>query len=256
MAYSRPWEGGQQGLWNFTLAVIVGSPLAVSVTCDVFEAQGNVTRAVQAAVGDTFMVTLCSNPTTGFSWGENARISDPGVVQQTGHQYQAPTTELTGAPGNEIWTFKALKTGQTTVSMEYSRPWEGGEKGVWNFKLTAAVGQPLAVSITCDEFVPEGNYVGEAQVAAGSTLTVSLCSNATTGFSWSQTAQIAAPTILQQTGHEYQAPTTELAGAPGNEIWIFKALKRGQTALSMEYGQPWQGGAKAVCTFDLTVTVK
>ncbi|MFC1983316.1 protease inhibitor I42 family protein, partial [Chloroflexota bacterium] len=44
-----------------------------------------------------------------------------------------------GTPGQEVWTFKALKKGTTTVFMEYSRPWEGGEKGEWTFNLTVTV---------------------------------------------------------------------------------------------------------------------
>jgi len=255
MTYSQPWEGGQKDVWTFEGNAVVGSPLSVGVTCDEFEAQGNVTKALQANIGDTFMVTLCSNATTGFIWSE-ATIGDPSVVAWTSHGAWGPVTDLVGAPGNEAWSFRALKMGQTTISMDYSRPWEGGEKGVWNFKLTVAVGQPLAVTITCDEFVGGGKYVGEAQVAAGSTLRVSLCSNATTGFSWTENARIANPAILAQTGHEYQAPTSGLDGAPGNEVWVFLAQKRGQTTVKMEYSQPWEGGTKAASTFELTVTVK
>jgi inhibitor of cysteine peptidase len=62
------------------------------------------------------------------------------VVQQTGHEFVSPEkTGLVGAPGNEVWTFKALKKGTSTVTMEYSRLWEGGEKGVWTFNLTVVV---------------------------------------------------------------------------------------------------------------------
>jgi len=51
----------------------------------------------------------------------------------------APETSLVGAPGKEVWTFKALKKGTTKIAMEYSQPWEGGEKGGWTFNLTVVV---------------------------------------------------------------------------------------------------------------------
>jgi len=44
-----------------------------------------------------------------------------------------------GTPGKEVWTFKTLKKGTTEVSMEYSRPWEGGEKAEWTFDLVVTV---------------------------------------------------------------------------------------------------------------------
>jgi len=46
---------------------------------------------------------------------------------------------LPGTPGEEVCTFKALKKGETTISMEYSRPWEGSEKTTWTFVLTVVV---------------------------------------------------------------------------------------------------------------------
>jgi len=112
---------------------------SVNVSCDEFYEQQHISKEVEVAAGDSFTVTLCSNPTTGFEW-EPARISDQTVFQETDHEFvpsQAKGVE--GAPGKEVWTFKALKKGTSTVSMEYSRPWAGGEKGAWTFVLTVIV---------------------------------------------------------------------------------------------------------------------
>ena len=38
----------------------------------------------------------------------------------------APETEMVGAGGQEVWTFKAIEPGETTIDMEYVRPWETG----------------------------------------------------------------------------------------------------------------------------------
>jgi inhibitor of cysteine peptidase len=113
---------------------------SVNVSCDDFGAQQHISKEVTTAVGDSFTVTLCSNPTTGFEWSESAQISDQTVVQQVHHKFvPSATTGIAGAPGKEVWTFKALKKGTSTISLEYSRPWEGGEKGEWTFNLTVAV---------------------------------------------------------------------------------------------------------------------
>ncbi len=113
---------------------------AVNVTCDDFNTQPNASKQLAVDAGNTFTVTLCSNATTGFKWSESAQISDQTVVQQTNHEFVSPqNTGIVGAPGSEVWTFKALKKGTSTINMEYSRSWEGGEKGVWTFNLTVTV---------------------------------------------------------------------------------------------------------------------
>ncbi|HEY86622.1 MAG TPA: protease inhibitor I42 family protein, partial [Dehalococcoidia bacterium] len=82
-------------------------------------------------------VTLCSNPTTGYRWSEFAVISDPTVLEQVDHVYTPPEVEnVVGAAGKDTWIFKELKKGMTNISLEYSQPWEGGEKGHWTFSFT------------------------------------------------------------------------------------------------------------------------
>ena len=125
------------------LSLFACSPKQVSVeiSCDEFYEQNHISYGVDVAVGDSFTVTLCSNPSTGFEW-ESAQISDQTVLQQIDHKFVGPESEPPpppGTPGEEIWTFQALKQGTSTISLEYSRPWEGGEKGEWTFNLTVVV---------------------------------------------------------------------------------------------------------------------
>ena len=96
------------------------------------------------------------------------------------------------------------------------------------------------------------------EIAVGGSLTVTLESNATTGFQWSELADIFDQTVLEQVDHQFVSPSedTEMVGAPGEEVWTFKALKKGSSTISMEYSQPWEGGTKAAETFSLTVVVK
>lgn len=102
--------------------------------------ESNNGKQVEIAAGGSLTVTLESNATTGFEWSATAEISDQGVLKQTGHQFVAPEdTGMVGAPGEEVWTFEALKKGTSTVSMEYSRPWESGEKAAQTFSLTVVV---------------------------------------------------------------------------------------------------------------------
>jgi inhibitor of cysteine peptidase len=125
------------------LSLLACSPSAKDVSLEVsiddLMSQNHISQQVEITAGGSLTVTLGSNPTTGFSWSENAQISDQTVLQQTGHEFISPTQTMPGAPGKELWTFKALKAGTSTVSLEYSRPWEGGEKGEWTYTLNVTV---------------------------------------------------------------------------------------------------------------------
>ena len=107
------------------------------LSCDQFNEDQHYSWNVNADVGSSIVVTLCSNPTTGFQWTESPKNSDSSVLRQKEHQFISPDTNLTGAAGKQTWSFEALRKGTTTILFEYSQPWEGGEKSVWT--LTANV---------------------------------------------------------------------------------------------------------------------
>lgn len=113
---------------------------SVEVSIDDFTNVHSITKEVEVAEGGTLTVTLGSNRSTGFQWSEQAGIADESILEQASHRYIAPKNmEIDGAPGEEEWTFKVLQSGMTTVSMEYSQLWEGGEKELWKFILTINV---------------------------------------------------------------------------------------------------------------------
>ena len=100
----------------------------VSVGIDDFMEQKHISQEVEVSVDGALTLTLVSNQTTGFKW-ELAEITDESVLEYVDDEYVPPEdTGVVGAGGKEVWTFKALKKGTTEVSMEYSQPWEGGEK--------------------------------------------------------------------------------------------------------------------------------
>ena len=116
-----------------------GTKEVAITTSDEFDQNQHIQKEVEIAKGEKLVVRLISNATTGFSWDENAQIADVGIIQQLNHEFISAETDLPGAPGAEQWTFQAENAGTTTVHLEYSRPWEGGEKDVWTFDLTITV---------------------------------------------------------------------------------------------------------------------
>jgi len=126
------------------LGACTGREAFLEIPCDDFTRDQHLTWELSVDRGDSVVVTLCSNATTGFQWGESAQIADDAVLRQTGHEFVAPEEKAgkepaPGTAGQEKWTFEAVGKGTTEVSMEYSRPWDDGEKGAWTFRMTVTV---------------------------------------------------------------------------------------------------------------------
>lgn len=110
-----------------------GKPAIVTIECDEFMEQRNVSRQIEVWPAYAITVFLCSNPSTGFSWSESAVISDQSVIKQKYHEFMAPEDQSPGTPGQEMWQFRALEKGTSTITMEYSRP--GDDEPEWTFTL-------------------------------------------------------------------------------------------------------------------------
>ena len=121
------------------LVACTSKQVSLEISCDDFMKDQHFSWEAEANAGDSIIVTLCSNPSTGFQWSETAQISDETVLRQINHEFVPPEKDVPGAAGHEVWTFKALRAGTSIVSMEYGRPWEGGEKGEWTFIATITV---------------------------------------------------------------------------------------------------------------------
>jgi len=115
----------------------------------------------------------------------------------------------------------------------------------------------VACSVAPSLVSVDASYSGQqVEVAVGGSVIVTLESNASTGFQW-VLVSIGDETVLEKVANTYESPEdTDMVGAPGKEIWTFKALKKGTSTISMEYSQPWENGTKAAETFNLIVVVK
>lgn len=94
---------------------------------------------------------------------------------------------------------------------------------------------------------------GEFNLNPGDTLVVRLSSNHTTGYSW-QVAQNDA-SLLRPLGNRYVRSRTKLMGAPGFQVFRFKAVGSGGTQLILFY-QAQTRGVQAAKKFQILATIK
>jgi inhibitor of cysteine peptidase len=81
---------------------------------------------VSLKVGQTLVVTLPSNPSTGYSWTVSG-APDSAVLTQEGDITYTPSNPdvvMPGSGGSETVRFTATAAGTTKLVLDYRRPWE------------------------------------------------------------------------------------------------------------------------------------
>lgn len=72
-------------------------------------------------VGETFIIELEGNPTTGYEWELQLDNDKLKVVDR---QYQPAGTDTVGGGGTERFRLKAIKKGDVVIRAIYKRAWE------------------------------------------------------------------------------------------------------------------------------------
>jgi inhibitor of cysteine peptidase len=77
---------------------------------------------VALRTGQELILTLKSNPSTGYRWMRTD--TETAVLVTLGKPAYQPGGRLLGASGTELWKFRAKRNGVLTLKLEYQRPWE------------------------------------------------------------------------------------------------------------------------------------
>ncbi len=97
--------------------------LFASSTSSCFAEESKNPKVIKVQVGHNITIILKSNPTTGYQW-QFANPLDESTLKLISSEYLADKTELVGVGGKQVWRFRALKPGETSISFKYVRPWE------------------------------------------------------------------------------------------------------------------------------------
>jgi inhibitor of cysteine peptidase len=76
---------------------------------------------VEASVGDSVVITLTENGTTGYQWTVDSD-SDHAVVES--NEYAPPGRAAPGAAGQRVVKLAAQRPGSARVRLHLKRPWE------------------------------------------------------------------------------------------------------------------------------------
>lgn len=125
--------------------------------------EDNNTSTIRALKGDTLVISLKENPTTGYSWNVSA---SPGLSLVDDEYVQDPAAEgAVGAGGVHNWTFEVAEEGIQNISAVYKRPWEDITGSEETFELTVNAVTPEDMIRTTGTVVYmdlEGGFYGIA----------------------------------------------------------------------------------------------
>jgi inhibitor of cysteine peptidase len=91
-------------------------------------------RTISVRAGESFEISLDSNPSTGYSWEANFEENELMLENRI---YQAESS-LIGGGGKEKFIFRSLTKGETIISMKYRRPWEEREVDIRLFRIISS----------------------------------------------------------------------------------------------------------------------
>ena len=99
------------------VALLVLSPLAA-------DAQRSAARQVR--IGNSYVIELQGNPSTGYRWRLNASSSENlGIVKVADLGYSSARRGLIGAPAQQRFRITVTGAGFAKLVFDYVQPWEG-----------------------------------------------------------------------------------------------------------------------------------
>jgi inhibitor of cysteine peptidase len=121
-----------------TLAVVLIPATSCSPTKQVNLTAKDNGSQVYVKVGGQMVITLDSNPSTGYTW--EAKDLDTSMFEQVGDpMFSSSNPGLVGSGGTLTLTFKSLKAGTAALKLVYHRPWETGVDPIDTFAVTVTV---------------------------------------------------------------------------------------------------------------------
>jgi predicted secreted protein len=78
-------------------------------------------QPIEVNAGNEFNIVVQSNPSTGYHWDLMGE-PDANVAEFVSKDYKADEPVLIGSGGVDIWVFKAVNSGETTILLGYYPP--------------------------------------------------------------------------------------------------------------------------------------
>ena len=131
---------------NSILKAIVFLGLFALTSCAMFNGSGAINlskenngKNVKSKIGDTIVINLKGNATTGYTW--ILKKYNEELIKFIDVKYETDNSKLMGAGGAWIAQFQVIKSGTSKIEFVYKRPWETEETPLQDYFVTITAKQ-------------------------------------------------------------------------------------------------------------------
>lgn len=94
-------------------------------------------KTIALSVGQTLLVSLPANPSTGYDWTVTGAL--PPQLRASADSFDASGTPgVVGAGGTQVLSYDVVRAGSGRLALGYARPWEKGVSPVATFTVTVS----------------------------------------------------------------------------------------------------------------------
>ena len=205
-------------------------------------------KAVDMPSDGGLAVVLQANGGTGYEWRTTV-VPSFDVIGPPPHgigPYTVSDSSLLGAPVSFVWYFPAMSPGETSFAAALYPPGSKTPAETFSIAILVRAETGAKASLTYDQC---GDIVG---IDSSGTVSMTLDSNATTGYSWQVTTPpdpILAPD--DGSGIYLPPPAGSPIGAGGTQRFGWLATGAGSTGVELAYTQVGSTTAGKTCAFSV-----
>ena len=152
--------------FRFTICFLLAFLAAcLSTSCrspqNIFLTESDSGRTLDLRVGDTIVVALEANGTTGFDWYPRHGAGDVQVLAEKGERYVVDPDPydsrkpVAGQSGSHYFAYRVIGPGICGISLEYKRSWEKKDPSKRFDVMIRATGDPEEAASDPREMPPE-----------------------------------------------------------------------------------------------------
>ena len=131
---------------------------------DIFLTESDSGRTLDLRVGDTIVVALEANGTTGYDWYPRRGVGNVQILAEKGDRYVVDPDPYSGKPvagqgGSHYFAYRVIGPGVCGIAIEYKRSWEKKDPTKSFEVMIRATGEPEEAASDPREMPPEESPV-------------------------------------------------------------------------------------------------
>jgi predicted secreted protein len=213
----------------------VASVAAAAGDSDVTLTQDSSGSTLEVSVEGTASVVLMTNGGTGYAW-RTLQEPDAAVIPppaDAAWPYTASQGDMPGSPVAWVWYLAPAQPGTTSLSAGLFPPGSDTPEQTYTLDIVVRDGPTSTAALA------EAACGGIVGIDSDGTVTVTLASNASTGYSWKVTQEPAALLVAEPGSGDYAGPPAgSPPGAGGSQTFAWRATATGSTSLALGYVPP------------------